>query len=311
MSSDSFIGATFSGNTIEIPMIQSNIHVDDVGVLYFNVVAQQHVDNGEASQDSELVNTSPSVDECVDTSDGDIIIEYSDATIANVAINAEDESKNTDDLSELHVCPLCKAFFATSSYLKAHMKRKCIRAKNINNTFECEYCPLSFKQRFQLNRHMMQHTGERPFKCDTCLKTFLTKSHLKRHAVVHLPQDQLKHKCNQCDKVFAWASTLVSHLKSHSGEKRFKCGICGRKFLHLNSLRSHTVNRHTVNGKFTCVVCKECFNEATDLIFHMKTHNEQESVKCTRCYSFFTSLNDPRNSCLHKFWRKTFDMYKM
>ena len=92
--------------------------------------------------------------------------------------------------------------------------------------------------------------------------------------------------------MFAWSASLENHMKVHSGEKRFKCGICGRMFLHLGSLRSHMTNRHTVNGKFTCVVCKETFKEATELILHMKSHNEQESVKCERCYAFFTSLND-------------------
>lgn len=279
--------------------------VDENGiVVYFNVLTTQagNADSTEqalvSAQDAGTLELT-TVESCLNgTVDGNILIKYvaENNGIANLITEedaeVEDLVVDPDDPTQLHVCPHCKAFFATASYLKAHMRRKCIRAKNINNAFACQYCPLSYKQRFQLNRHMMQHTGERPFICEVCSKTFLSKSHLKRHSVVHLPQDQLQHKCNQCDKVFAWASTLESHMKSHSGEKRFKCGICGRKFLHLNSLRSHTVNRHTVNGKFTCVVCKESFFEATELILHMKTHNEEESVKCSRCNAFFTSLND-------------------
>lgn len=284
LPADNLTAVSFSDASIQIPVLPSNIHVDESGVVYFNVVAQQ--DQLLPSEDNQQKHELGTISE----NEKGMILDKND--IDATQQSNIDATVSGDDPSQLHVCPRCKAFFATSTYLKAHMKRKCIRSKNENNQFECQYCPASFKQRFQLNRHMMQHTGERPFKCDKCEKTFLTKSHLKRHAIIHIPKDQLEHKCDRCDKVFAWASALNAHIKSHTGEKRFKCGICGRMFLHLNSLRSHMSNRHTVNGKFICVVCKECFDEPTNLILHMKTHNEQESVKCERCYAFFASLND-------------------
>ncbi|CAN2389561.1 inductive cell-cell signaling [Pristimantis euphronides] len=39
-----------------------------------------------------------------------------------------------------------------------------------------------------------------------------------------------KHKCRFCAKVFGSDSALQIHLRSHTGERPFKCNICGNRF---------------------------------------------------------------------------------
>ncbi len=60
--------------------------------------------------------------------------------------------------------------------------------------FPCNLCPLSFNRRYDLQRHVYTHTGEKPFLCLTpdCGKTFTRKDALQRHEVqsdlaVHVP----------------------------------------------------------------------------------------------------------------------------
>ena len=101
-----------------------------------------------------------------------------------------------------------------------------------------------------------------------------------------------QHQCGQCTKVFAYPSLLTAHLKSHEGEKPFKCGICARFFSNANAFRLHSESRHMVDGKFPCEICQEILNEATELIVHMKTHSENVTLKCHSCYARFSLLKD-------------------
>lgn len=51
--------------------------------------------------------------------------------------------------------------------------------------FKCGICPYSTNSTYNLNRHSLVHSGERPHTCDMCSQVFSLQHMLKRHWVMH------------------------------------------------------------------------------------------------------------------------------
>ncbi|KAG8009460.1 Transcription factor IIIA [Nibea albiflora] len=96
---------------------------------------------------------------------------------------------------------------------------------NLRNPFSCQNCDKSFCTRYQLTRHELNHSGEKPHKClaDGCSEAFVKNSSMKNHmARVH----QQKEKPYRCTKILKFC------LCDHQG--------CGKDFHKRNQLKAHT-----------------------------------------------------------------------
>ncbi|RKP34739.1 hypothetical protein BJ085DRAFT_14849, partial [Dimargaris cristalligena] len=47
--------------------------------------------------------------------------------------------------------------------------------------YKCPFCERQFIRKYDMERHIRIHTGEKPFICKTCLETFIRKDTLKTH----------------------------------------------------------------------------------------------------------------------------------
>ncbi|XP_066940293.1 uncharacterized protein [Macrobrachium rosenbergii] len=134
-----------------------------------------------------------------------------------------------------HVCVCGVSFKLRTSYM-SHVRRIHQAASEIK--FSCELCFKSFRDRHTLRLHMTSvHKPKTiPCKAKGCKKVFSSVSLMRCHYRYHLNQ---KFTCDKCGQSFSTESYMQKHILSHSGEKPFKCEVCGYATAYRNTYYAH------------------------------------------------------------------------
>ena len=48
-----------------------------------------------------------------------------------------------------------------------------------------------------------------------------------------------------CDKTFRQKQTLIDHIRTHTGERPFKCDYCNKRFTQLGTKNRHIKQKHS------------------------------------------------------------------
>lgn len=179
-------------------------------------------------------------------------------------------------------CGYCLEEFRLFSRTECHL------TKCRGGPFPCQLCHDVFQIKKDLILHKTkQHAESKPFACDECPKKFKLNTSLQKHLANRHESKNKGFKCDKCNKSFVKRVYLTNHQsRFHHLFKPFLCQICGKRFLHENSLKSHG-QIHVEEAKFKCQFCEKSFNRKDKLTFHEAVHLGHRPFKCSLCNKAF------------------------
>lgn len=174
----------------------------------------------------------------------------------------------------LHTCPICsKTYFLTSSYENHRLSHE----EAVAFAHYCVECNLHFKTASLLQRHLKNssaHCDQSSFKhrCSLCPRGYKSACHLSAHMIAQHNEGPA-HVCKTCGQSYSSQRNLLNHIKiKHEGYKPpkiFACPMCDKKFSRGKIVREH-IRTHTGERPFKCTQCPSAFSTSTTLATHIK-----------------------------------------
>ncbi|XP_058813339.1 zinc finger protein 394-like [Topomyia yanbarensis] len=137
-------------------------------------------------------------------------------------------------------CMVCGKRFQNPFYLETHMKFH-LKEKD----FRCDQCDKAYYTRHDLNDHKKTVHKDPTLLCGVCGKFFATRRAFTRHSWTH-DKSIVSHRCAYCAKAFPDACSLKYHVMKHTGEKSYRCELCGRQFRFRYMMTQHLIRNHNI-----------------------------------------------------------------
>ena len=192
-----------------------------------------------------------------------------------------------------------------------------------HNAFKCEVCLKHFKQKRNLDSHLLNnHTVDKngnKFNCKLCGEEFEVQHSLRIHIKdvhgkpkeVHYEKLELAEngqvKCLECNKTYSSIQTAKIHRKnvhmSNHNDRKFICKLCNKDFAVKDYMKKHVKKVHESptrkavfnekqNAHLECLDCKKIFSSKGAAMKHYKkwhmAKNDGNNFTCKGCSQEFS-----------------------
>ena len=141
---------------------------------------------------------------------------------------------------------------------------KKLKPKPAPEAFICEMCPRIFDSQSKLDNHM--DLNHRPVECPVCKKTISNKYNLNMHMKTHSGENKVT--CDMCGMQLSAHQLKPHYLSKHTTERLHKCALCVLGTVTKHALRRH-INAHQ----------KQLSDKAWEVGFYMQTLQQRHYVQ--------------------------------
>uniref|UniRef100_H3BCZ7 GDNF inducible zinc finger protein 1 n=1 Tax=Latimeria chalumnae TaxID=7897 RepID=H3BCZ7_LATCH len=183
-----------------------------------------------------------------------------------------------------YVCDKCNQTFQYVKQYQTHMGAE--HDINIVVKYSCDICAQLFSNHQNLRQHRLTvHTNERRFACIFCEKRFKSQKDINDHVRRVHEKKRTPQSCPYCDKIISSKCGLKVHIRTHTGEKPYKCNYCPASFAQRSAYNSHhfLYRNHKwwwwggdkEPGSCCLKTARHCFAQEFSLVTHRHTHRHR------------------------------------
>uniref|UniRef100_A0A336KXZ9 CSON000366 protein n=1 Tax=Culicoides sonorensis TaxID=179676 RepID=A0A336KXZ9_CULSO len=204
-------------------------------------------------------------------------------------IHGLDIFKREKIYEESFVCTEDDCKFAATSQHKLNRHLEMVHELVVRKSFCCDVCGKIYPTKSRLSYHLNIHYNRTPFACDFegCTRKFRNPTRLRNHKQeFHL--QIIRMHCAVCGKGFRTKASHDLHILGHE-KPTIPCEVCGKLLTNRKTLATH-LKIHTGERRYQCSVpgCDKAFTKCSGLQVHMRSHTKEKPYKCPQCQVSFS-----------------------